>query len=281
MVSSGTGGYLPTGRALIQNQMAAAARLAAQREAALRRRAASDQKQMQFAQEAEQDGDLPTASRLYQRLALRKPPTAISKSAQEKLANIQADAFVRLDALVDELKETKQPDGTAFRAVTLNAEKVTDVFDRLDALQLEYAGVATVESRIEEKIKNLRLDRKYAAVLQEPAAAELWAMGQDYEKQQQACCAVLVYEQAVSLVPAPSANLARARLTVLSKDATVIQTVKQCRVLQLCHAKFREAEKVKASNPDKAREQLARILELAPADTQIHKAAREQIAMLR
>jgi hypothetical protein len=247
----------------------------------MQRRAVSDQKQMQFAQEAEQDGDLPTASRLYQRLALRRPATAISKSAQERLANIQAEAFVKLDALEDELKETKQPAGTAFRPVALDPESVTAVFDKLDALQLEYAGVATVENRIEERIKSLRLDGKYAAVLQEPAAAELWAMGQDYEKQQQACCAVLVYEQAVSLTPAPSAKLARSRLAVLNKDATVVQTVKQCRVLQLCHEKFREAERVKESNPEKAREQLARIIELAPADTEIHKAAREQIAMLR
>ena len=57
--------------------------------------------------------------------------------------------------------------------------------------------------------------------------------------------------------------------------------MERCRVLQLCHEKFREAEKVKGSNPTKAREHLARILELAPQETSIHKAAREQIAMLK
>jgi hypothetical protein len=127
----------------------------------------------------------------------------------------------------------------------------------------------------------LRNDPFFAAVLQEPAAAELWAMGQEHEKNQQACCAVLVYEQAASFLPAASAKLAKSRLAVLAKDPLVAREVDRCRVLQVCHEKYREAEKIKKARPDKAREHLARILELAPQDTAIHKAAREQIAMLK
>lgn len=106
-------------------------------------------------------------------------------------------------------------------------------------------------------------------------------MGQEYEKKQQACCAVQVYEQAASFLPAASAKLARTRLATLTKDPVVAREAERCRVLQLCNEKFREAEKVKGFNPDKAREHLARIIELAPQDTSIHKAAREQIAMLK
>ena len=157
---------------------------------------------------------------------------------------------------------------------------MTRIFADLDKLQLDYAAVATVESRIEDRIKLLRKDPLFAAVLQEPAAAELWKMGQEYEKKQQTCCAVQVYEQAASFLPAASAKLARTRLATLTKDPVVARDVERCRVLQLCHEKFREAEKVKGFNPDKAREHLARIIELAPRDTSIHKAAREQIAML-
>jgi hypothetical protein len=274
---------MPAGRAIFQNQLAAAAQAAAQREAALRRRQESDRKIMELAREYELGGDLATASRLYQRVALRRPANETNKAAQERLETIQAAPFATLAALEGQLKKLR-PMETAFRQTgpaSVDPSAVTQIFDLLDKLQLEYAAVATVESRIADRIRILRNDPLFAAVLQEPAAAELWEMGQEHEKNQQACCAVLVYEQAASFLPAASAKLARSRLTTLNKDPLVKVEVERCRVLQLCHAKFREAEAVKATNPNKAREHLARIIELAPQDTSIHKAAREQIAMLQ
>lgn len=236
-----------------------------------------------LAREYEAGGDLATASRLYLRVSQRRPATETNKAAQKELERIQGEPLARLLALEEQLQKTK-PKATAFRQtgpVQVDAAEVAKVFDELDKLQLEYAAVATVETRIAERIRLLRNDPLFAAVLQEPAAAELWTMGQEYEKNQQACCAVLVYEQAASFLPAASAKLARSRLATLTKDPLVSRQVDQCRVLQLCHEKFREAEKVKMANPDKAREHLARIIELAPQDSSIHKAAREQIAMLR
>jgi hypothetical protein len=238
-----------------------------------------------LAHEYELGGDLPTASRLYRRLALRRPATETNKAAQERLTHIQEAPLAMLQELVDQLQKTKpKTKKTALLKsdpVSVDAAEVTRIFAALDKLQLDYAAVATVESRIADRIELLRNDPLFAAVLQEPAAAELWTMGQEYENKQQACCAVLVYEQAASFFPAASAKLARSRLATLSKDPLVSREVDRCRVLQLCHDKFREAEKVKASNPNKAREHLARIIELAPQDTSIHKAAREQIAMLK
>lgn len=243
----------------------------------------SDQKMFEIAREHESEGDLATASRLYRRLALRRPATETNKSAQERLEQIQVAPFAMLKALEDQLQKTK-PKPTALRKsgpVSVDAAEVTKVFEALDKLQLEYAAVATVESRIADRIELLRKEPLFAAVLQEPPATELWTMGQEYEKNQQACCAVLVYEQASDFFPAASAKLARSRLATLNKDPVVSREVDRCRVLQLCHAKFREAEQVKGRNPNKAREHLARIIELAPQDTSIHKAAREQIAMLK
>ena len=199
--------------------------------------------------------------------------------------HIQEAPFAMLQDLEDQLQKTKPPIKKSALlksdTVAVDADEVTRIFAELDKLQLEYAAVATVESRLENRIELLRKDPLFAAVLQEPAAAELWKMGQEYEKKQQACCAVQVYEQAASFLPAASAKLARSRLATLTKDPVVAREVESCRVLQLCHEKFREAEKVKGFNPDKAREHLARIIELAPQNTSIHKAAREQIAMLK
>lgn len=272
---------MPSGQAFLASQMAAAAQAAANREAALRRRAEADEKQFEAAQQAESEGDLAAASMLYQRLALRRPASSTTTTARDKLKEIQTVALGKLKALEDELTQIKRPEGTPFAPVQLDGEKVTKSFQQLDALLLEYAGVATVEGRIQDRIRQLRGDGKFAAVLQEPPAAELWKLGQSYEQQQQSCCAVLVYEQAAALSPAPTAKLARARLKELERDATVMASVKRCRTLQLCHEKFRKAEQLKKLHPDEAREHLARILEMAPADTSIHRAAREQLAMLQ
>lgn len=245
----------------------------------------SDQRIFDLAREYELGGDLPTASQLYRRLALRRPATETNKSAQVRLASIQEAPFATLQELEDQLKNAKpKTKKTALRnseTASVDADEVTKIFAALDKLQLDYAAVATVESRIADRIELLRNDPLFAAVLQEPAAAELWKMGQEYERKQEACCAVLVYEQAASFLPAASARLARSRLATLTKDPMVLRAVDQCRILQLCHEKFREAEKVKVSNPNKAREHLARIIELAPQGTSIQKAAREQIAMLK
>jgi len=261
--------------------MAAAAQAAANREAALRRRAEADQKQFEAAQQAETEGDLAAASMLYQRLSLRRPASSTTTAARKKLKAIQTVALGKLKALEGDLTQIKRPEGTPFAPVQLDSEQVTASFGKLDTLLLEYAGVATVESRIQDRIRQLRGYGKYAAVLQEPPAAELWKLGQSYEQQQQTCCAVLVYEQAASLSPAPTANLARARLKELERDAAVMASVKQCRTLQLCHEKFRKAERLRKLHPDEAREHLAGILELASPDTSIHQAAREQLAMLQ
>jgi len=277
---------MSAGRAFFQSQMAAAAQAAARREAALQKRMESDRKILEIAHEYELGGDLPTASRLYRRLALRRPAADTNKSAQERLVHIQEAPFAMLQELENQLQKTKPPitkKSALLKSdpVTVDANEVTRIFASLDKLQLDYAAVATVESRLEDRIELLRKDPLFAAVLQEPAAAELWKMGQEYEKKQQACCAVQVYEQAASFLPAASAKLARSRLQTLTKDPVVAREAERCRVLQLCHEKFREAEKVKGFNPDKAREHLARIIELAPQDTSIHKAAREQLAMLK
>lgn len=276
---------MSTGRSFFQSQMAAAAQAAAKREAALQKRMESDRRVLELAREYELGGDLPMASRIYRQLALRRPASEINKSAQERLVHIQEEPFAALQELEDQLQKTKPPIKKSALlksdTVAVDADEVTRIFAELDKLQLDYAAVATVDSRLENRIELLRKDPLFAAVLQEPAAAELWKMGQEFEKKQQACCAVQVYEQAASFLPAASAKLARSRLATLAKDPVVSREAERCRVLQLCHEKFREAERVKGFNPDKARDHLARIIELAPQDTSIHKAAREQIAMLK
>jgi len=278
VVSSG-GSTITAQRAFWANQMQAAANAAAKRAETLRRKAIANQKLWDIAFAAEASGDLQGATQVYRDLALARPATSVTKLAQERLADLQGQADRKFQAIEDQLKQISGI-GTALRRVELDEEMVIHLFGELDSLALEYAGVATVDSRIQSRLNGLRKVPQFAAVLQEPAASDLWKLGQGYEGNQQRCCAVQVYEQAAALAPAPSARLAIARLAILKKDEKVVAEARLCQNLQLCHEKFRHAQAIRASNPGRAREYLAEIIELAPADTSIYLAAREQIAML-
>lgn len=286
---AGDSGYMPAGQGLLNVHMLAAAQAAAQREAAALRRAAANRNLLEVAQQAESEGDLRVASRLYQRIALSRPRTAANETAQQRLGRLQSEALTKLQSLEDKLADLGGQASSASPARglrpipgrSLDAGKVTAIFEELDQLILEYAGIATVETKVQERVSQLRGRPQYAAVLQEPTAAELWKLGQDYEQQQQVCCAVIAYEQAANLTHAPSARQARTRLAELQKDDAVVADTRRCRVLQLCHEHYDKAQRVKETLPDKAREYLAQIIELAPPDTTVHQAAREQIAMLR
>jgi hypothetical protein len=243
--------------------------------------AMSDQKKWAMAQKADSEGDLRTASQLYMKLALRRSPH--TAGAKQRLAQIQSAAGSKWKALEGQLTQIsgREAPVSSLHPVGLDAEQVTQVFAEMDKLAEEYAGVATVDNQIEQRLKKLRKDPQYAAVLQEPAAADLWSLAQEYEASQQACCAVVVYEQAAAMKPAPSAERAKARLAVLQADPEVVAATKRCRDLQLCHEHFRRAELIKSHLPDQARDYYSKILAVAPTDTPIYQAAREQIAMLK
>ena len=274
----GTTGFEVAQRAAWDMRIQVAAMHANLRESAERWKAMSDQKKWDTALTADSAGDLPTASRLYASLAKRG-----FADARQRLAQIQSDFQAKWQPLEDELADLSGRDGPnpALRRARLDAEEVTKVFKAMDELAVEYAGVETVEQRIEKRLVQLRKDRQYAAILQEPAAAELWNLGQDHESKQHSCCAVLVYEQAAKLAPAPSAEQAKARMSELLADKEVATATKLCRNLQRCHANFRQAELNRNTRPERAREYYLEILQLAPADTPIYQAARQQLAMFQ
>jgi hypothetical protein len=282
-VPGGSGGWISPQQAQLASQQAAAIQAAVRREAALAKAITTGNTLWQLAQDADKEGDLRVASRFYQRLALTRPQTAFNGKAQGRLREIQRAAAAKLQALDDELANLKLPksDPTGLQLAKLDAAAVASTFELLDALALEYAGVVTVEDKIEARIKRLRKDAKFAEILQEPAAAELWMLGQEFEAKSEACCALLVYEQAAEQAPAPSARLARERLMTLQADAAVVAAARQCQVLQQCHETYRRAQIALKANPDRAREYLRDIVESAPPDSTIYREARMQIAMLK
>jgi hypothetical protein len=283
LVSGSGGGWVSPQQALLASQQAAAVQAAKKREAALAKAIATGRTLWQLAQDADKEGDLRLASRLYERLALTRPQTTFNASAQKRLREIQKTAAARLQALDEELANLKLPksDPTGLQLARLDAVAVASTFELLDALALEYAGVVTVEDKINDRIKRLRKDAKFAEILQEPTAAELWKLGQEFEAKGEPCCSLLAYEQAAAQAPAPSARLARDRLTVLKADKAVVAAAARCVLLQRCHETYRKAQVAIQANPERAREYLREIIEAAPSDSTIYREARMQIASLK
>jgi hypothetical protein len=283
VIDSYGGGYIPAGHAYVSAQASAAAQALALRESVLRAKLARNANVFSVAQEAEQQGDEKLAARLYQRLALSRPRTDVTASAQNRLSLIQGAAHSKLQALEDELNAASGR-GTlpsALQSTRIDSEKVLKVFAAIDKLAIEYAGVSSIENRIKDRSEVLRKQKQFAAILNEPVAKQLWTLGQKHENDQKRCCAFLVYEQAANLTPAPSAEQAAARLKQMQADAAIVAEARTCRNLQLCHEKYQRALSLKSSLPGRAREYFSQILEVAAPDSSIHQAAREQLALLR
>lgn len=290
------GVFVPYGRYAYGGHLLNAARAAALQEEGLRRRLAKDQNLWNVAQQAEQSGDLRVAARLYQRIALSRPRTEVTAASQQRLAQIQGAAQAKFDAVENQLNTlTGNPSAdsasqftpalkripSALQKVNIDASEVTRLFVELDKLILEYAGVDSIENKLNERADRLRRQRPFAAALQEPTASQLRELGQKHELQQKLCCAYLAYEQAANLAPAPSGEKAKVRLRELeASHKSIVTEAEQCKLLQLCHEKYRQALALKPTLPDSARKYLAEILERAAPDTTVHQAAREQIAML-
>jgi hypothetical protein len=272
--------FVTLARAAYLGQQAAAAQAAARREESLRKKAVADQSQLQLAEQAEKDGELAVAARIYQRLSLRRPRNMTHETAKSHLQRIQRHALQEVAEVEEQLVGLHASPSAALQPLNIDHDQVILLFDSLDKLNLEYAGVASVGNKIQDRIDSLRRNARYASILEEPAAAELWSASQALEAQDEVCCAVVVLEQAALLSPAPSANLAKRRLAILLADAKVVEASRECRNLQLCHEKFAAAQALTTTAPNKAREYFAEIIEISPPQTSVHLAARKQLSTL-
>lgn len=274
--------------------MAAAAQAAASREAAARKKAAQSQNMWQVAQQAEAEGDVQVAARMYRRIATRQPPTDLNKAASARLGAIRAEALERFESLASDLTGQKESDESdqdsqgneprrpaALKRVQTNPKVVRDAFKKMDDLATEFAGVVTVEEELVDRIEKLRKEPRYAKILLEPDAAELVRFGRDYEEKGHLCCAMLVYEEAAAMTPAPSAEWAKTRFKEMQADSGLVAAAQECRRLQWCHAYFQRAQAIMPYRKEKAIEYFARICELAPAESPVHQASREHLAKLR
>jgi hypothetical protein len=75
--------------------------------------------------------------------------------------------------------------------------------------------------------------------------------------------------------------LAQERLKQLELDPQNVKDAEACRTLKWCHQKYRVAELLAKSKPQRARDLFHQIAQRAPTDSKIHQEARQQVAKLK
>ena len=256
---------------------------AAAQQAKAEKDANTNAKRLTAADNARDRGDINLAVSLYLRLGITGRDSGHAETARERLDELAAEGERRLTALDAKLTGATRdvsPGEQLTASGNASNESILQTFAELDRLARQYRRIPKVGRAISTLVRKRRAEPKFAVVVNEPRAEAFWKLALDYDRKGQACCAIQVYEQAIALAPAPSALRAQERLTALKKDPRNIAAAKLCAELQRCHDTYRRAERLVKVRPKTAKALFAQILAQAPADSEIYKAARMQIAEL-
>lgn len=276
----------------MSRQMAMARQAAEARQASLAKKLADDSSRLKAADEAYESGDVMLASRIYVSIALSRQTTSASAQARQRLDQLAADARQKLEAIdvglsaalagmspSESLGLNMPHDGAATEGGW--SDLVTEAFDRYEQLAEDYGGVPTVKRELKSRIAKQRRRPEFARVLQEPEASTLLELARQHERDDHGCCAYWVYKEAARLLPAPSARLAQERFEAMQQDPQVVAAAEKCRQLQACHRLYRRAEMLAELRPVRAKELFGEIVRLAPADSEVGRAAQERLALIR
>ncbi len=260
-------------QAIAALRMRAAQQIAALRMSRVVHQAKTQPQRFAAANKLLKDGDLATACLIYQRLAASRPPTAYSSQAQATIRNLQAQVRKELREINARLSSlAKQSD----RHSTELAAGVLSAFQGYEELLQKYASVPVVNKEVRRQIRRQQNNAEYLAILRAGEAHRLLVLGGQYETEGQMCCAYQVYEQAAELTPAPAARDAKAMLIRLTQNPAVVESVAECRKLQVCHAEFERAELMSLINPDQARKCYDQICSQAPQGSSLFLAAADR-----
>ena len=230
------------------------------------------------------EGNIRVASMIYARVALARPRTPVTDEARKRMDKLAEEARRQLQAI-----DTKLPPGSSSPGrspgevdgpAALSEEEVLAAFQEYDELAERYERVPSAKREIKSRIVEQRRRPELAAVLKEPEARALWQLGQQHERDDQACCAFWVYGKAARLLPAPSAKVAQQRLTEMKRDSRCVAAAEACRELQHCHALYDAAQKVASYRPDRAKALYAQVMQRAPKDSEVYRGASQQLREL-
>ena len=240
-------------------------------------KANSDRSKYDLAERAYRDGEIPVAARIYMSLIRSRIQNPITMQAKERLGTLAKEAREKVkevDAMLS--MELIEPSQMEPAELIQWQESVRTAFDKYDEVLENYGNVPGVKREITNHVAKQRRRPECAAVLKEANAKRLWDLGQQQEHESHDCCAYWLYKDAVRLRPAPSALQALARIEAMEQSPELLAAAGVCRDLQVCHKTFKSAEWLQVENPDRARQLFADILERAPADSGVYRAAKER-----
>ena len=261
------------------------------REMALLKKTQDADARMKLAQDAYDRGDIKVAARIYMKLSVSRPPNEVNDTAKERLKTLADDAYARQAKIDDTLSARDMKfslyelyedrgDGETDEKIADWEKTVRQAFRNYNELVEDYEVLPAVSKKLKSNVKAQRHRPEIAVVLNEPEAKTLYEAGQQHETDGHACCAYWAYRQAAQLAPAPSGRKAQARAETLAKDPETMAAARTCRELQHCHQLYASAERLMNDKPDHARELFAEIVDRAPSDSEVHRAAKEQLAGL-
>ena len=265
-----------------QSMMANAYRAQAQaqeayRKAKLLKEAKTDEAKLAAADKARYAGDIGSASSIYVRLAL-SAKNEHGDTAKERLTDLRKEGRERMAQIDSTLAEFENVSPGELNAVQ---PRIAEVFTAYKKLARDYSRVPQVGRDIKNRMRKQRAQPAIAAALEEPEAAQLWKTGQELEQQGSACCAYLIYEKAAKYhMPAPSALRAAQRLEKMKQKGSLVASAARCKDLQQCHIMYQQAERLAKVKPSRAREIFAQIVKRSPSDSQLHRAAVQQVSLL-
>lgn len=220
-------------------------------------------------------GDVGAAAAIYLRLAGLRTKTKTVLAARERFIEMREQGTKKLAEIDAVLTQRNQSSGNsqddAYNKV------IHDAFAQYRKLELQYAKVPGIGSKIRSHVNKQRRTPEFAAVLNEPEAKELFQLGRELEAKGQICCAFHLYEEAKQVRHAPSAQFAAERYAALRRDPEVVASAKTCADLQWCHTEFDRATRMVSINPRKAQSMFKEIVARAPADSKVHLEARRKL----
>ena len=266
---------------------AAANREMATRAAAAMRNAKTAAARFQAAETLHRAGDLHAASLLYQRTALaRQAHPQMKQRAKQVLDEYRNMAAEELAEVTERLRFRTSPSANDDASEADDASIVQQLHTAIDDLNLlvkKYENVPVANKQLERELKRLvTKDETVGKYLHQPIAAELVRDGQKYEADGHVCCAYICYREAGKLMTCDAAKVARRRLYELRKQPGVLQAVTECESIRECHALFDKAQRIgKRKTYHKQAAKLYReIVETAPRESEVHKAALEQLSKI-
>jgi hypothetical protein len=253
------------------------------RAAVAMRNAKTAEARFQAAEKAYTAGDVHLASLLFQRTALSKRvPPHVQERAEQVLAEYRQQAAADLEEMIERIRYAGQSDDDDDSI----ANKLQAALEDVAVLVAKYENVPIANKALARQEKQLiRKNKLIGKYLHQPIAAELVRDAQRFEAEGHECCAYICYREAEKLMTCEAAEFARKRVYELRKQPGLLQSVADCEQIRECHVLFDKAQRIsrvgaKDTYTAQAVKLYKQILNKAPRESEVHKAALEELNKL-